>query len=246
MEVKELQHLLRQSGIMLKEDGIIADKTIDAIKSFQVLHGLTVDGKLSKELITRLQTYSNVDISGVKYVEEETKVVPMIVIAKETPTLKAITDKPTLDKIFKLHPIAKERTVRAVQKANARLTGSAQMRIVQGLRTFAEQDALYVKRPKVTNAKGGQSIHNYGVAIDFALLINGKEISWESTIDYDGDKKADWMEVVEAFKEEGFKWGGDWKTFKDLPHLELYSDWRALLVKHNNKDFIPGTTYVNI
>jgi hypothetical protein len=46
---------------------------------------------------------------------------------------------------------------------------------VQGVRTFAEQDALYAqgrtrKGLRVTNAKGGQSYHNYGLAADCALL----------------------------------------------------------------------------
>ena len=56
------------------------------------------------------------------------------------------------------------------------------LRIIQGFRTYAEQDALYAqgrtkKGKKVTNAKGGQSNHNLGLAIDVAEIKNGN-IDW--------------------------------------------------------------------
>src|SRR5271170_6176713 len=41
-----------------------------------------------------------------------------------------------------------------------------EIRVVQGLRTFAEQDGLYAQRPRVTNAAGGYSMHNFGLAVD--------------------------------------------------------------------------------
>ena len=84
------------------------------------------------------------------------------------------------------------------------------MRIVQGLRTFPEQDALYAQRPKVTNAKGGQSYHNYGLAIDFCLIIDGKQVSWNSTKDSDNDHVADWEEVIRIFEAAGWKSGRAW------------------------------------
>ncbi|MEC0167843.1 M15 family metallopeptidase [Paenibacillus graminis] len=99
--------------------------------------------------------------------------------------------------------------------------------ITQGLRTFAEQNALYEQgRTKpgsiVTNARGGFSNHNFGVAIDFALLTNdGRSVSWDTRIDADRDGIADWNEVVAIAKALGFAWGGDWRTFKDLPHFEM-------------------------
>jgi peptidoglycan L-alanyl-D-glutamate endopeptidase CwlK len=35
--------------------------------------------------------------------------------------------------------------------------------------------------------------------------------SWDIKTDFDGDGKADWMEIVAIFKRYGFEWGGDWK-----------------------------------
>lgn len=253
MTILELQVLLKKAGNIIKVDGIIGNETINALKSFQALHGLEVTGKLTPETYTRLNTYSNVDISGMVYKPEVIKaIIESPIKSLPIENIKPITDKPTLDAIAQLHPVARLKVTLAVQKANARLTGNAQVRIVQGLRTFAYQDKLYAQGRTtpgniVTNARGGQSIHNYALAVDFALLVNGKVIEWNTIKDYDGDGLADWTEVVITFKAEGFMWGGDWKgKLVDRPHFELIHDWRPLLAKYNKKDFIAGTTYINL
>ena len=139
-------------------------------------------------------------------------------------------------KIELLHPVLRSQAQALYEEANLRLTGRAKMLIVSTLRTFAEQDELYAQgrtKPgkRITNAKGGQSLHNYGVAIDFALIIDGKTASWEDLKDFDGDRKADWMEIVEVFEAAGWEWGGRWKGFVDKPHLQktFGNDWRTLL-----------------
>jgi peptidoglycan L-alanyl-D-glutamate endopeptidase CwlK len=97
-----------------------------------------------------------------------------------------------------------------------------EIRYTFGLRTFAEQDALYAQgrtRPGniVTNAKAGHSNHNYGLALDFVLIKGG----YDMKADDDHDGIADWLEVVAIAKLFGFEWGGDWITFKDNPHIEM-------------------------
>jgi peptidoglycan L-alanyl-D-glutamate endopeptidase CwlK len=158
------------------------------------------------------------------------------------------SDAITLTRIKSLHPKIQDEVRELVNIANSKLSANVQMRIVQGFRTFDEQNALFLKRPKVTNAKGGQSIHNYGLAIDFCLLINNNEISWDDTKDLDHDNIADWLEVVTVFARKGWTWGGNWKTFKDKPHLEktFGNTWQSLLKKYNDKKFIEGTQYVQI
>ena len=69
------------------------------------------------------------------------------------------------------------------------------MVVTQGLRTFAEQDALYKQVPKVTNAKCGQSIHNYGLAFDFCLAEAGKTI-WDVAKDFDGQRRRVGLDVI--------------------------------------------------
>lgn len=88
--------------------------------------------------------------------------------------------------------------------------------VVQGLRTFAEQDALFAQgRTKpgqiVTRAKGGQSNHNYGAACDLAPFKDGKP-DWN-------DAKAFALIGSEA-KKQGLEWGGDFRT-PDRPHVQL-------------------------
>lgn len=146
-------------------------------------------------------------------------------------------DKISEQRIDLLHPKIREEVRQLVNAANSILTGRSQVRIVQGLRTFAEQDSLFKQRPKVTNAKGGQSYHNYGLAVDFALLIDGKEISWDAAKDWDGDKQADWLEVVLLFTKAGYKWG---KAFNDLPHLEktFGYHWSQLLKLYKRGEYV--------
>lgn len=98
--------------------------------------------------------------------------------------------------------------------------------ITEDFRSIEEQNRLYEQGRSeegsiVTHAKGGESYHNYGLAIDFALLdINGNAI-WDMNYDGNGNGKSDWMEVVDTAKTLGFEWGGDWASFKDYPHLEM-------------------------
>ena len=165
-----------------------------------------------------------------------------------------MVDKVTEERIKLLHPSVRDEVKILIDKINTCvLTGSAKVRIAQGLRTFAEQDALYAQgrtKPgaKVTNAKGGQSIHNYGLAVDIVLIIDGKITSWDTKKDFDKDKQADWMEVVSEFKKAGWEWGGDWRTFKDMPHFEKTKGLtlKQIQDKYKRKDFIKNTTYINI
>lgn len=161
-------------------------------------------------------------------------------------------DKATEDRIKLLHPKVRDEVMSLVNIANSMLSKHSEIRIVQGLRTVEEQNALYAQgrtRPgkKVTNARGGYSWHNYGLAIDFCLLINDKEISWDVKRDWDGDRIADWMEVVSVFRKAGWEWGGTWK-FKDNPHFEKKFNLTIseALKRHKNKNFIEGTRYIKI
>jgi peptidoglycan LD-endopeptidase CwlK len=89
--------------------------------------------------------------------------------------------------------------------------------ITQGLRTIEEQNELYAQgRTKlgkiVTNAKGGYSYHNFGLAFDFAILNPDGSVNW--TVD------SKWKRVGAIGKSLGLEWGGDWKDFKDYPHFQ--------------------------
>jgi peptidoglycan LD-endopeptidase CwlK len=140
-------------------------------------------------------------------------------------------DAISIPRVKLLHPAVRDEVARIIGAIEATWPLAMAVRVVQGLRTIKEQDALYAQgrtKPgnKVTNAKGGSSYHNYGLAVDFALLYdkdgNGsyETLSWDIKKDANNNKKADWMEVVNFFKSAGWKWGGEWHSLKDYPHLE--------------------------
>lgn len=122
-----------------------------------------------------------------------------------------------------LHPVVAESEKLLVRKAARR---GIEIVITHDFRSIDEQDALYnqgrnIAGNIVTNAKGGESYHNYGLAIDFALRTPEGDVVWDMERDDNGNGKADWLEVVELAKELGFTWGGDWANFPDYPHLQM-------------------------
>lgn len=90
-----------------------------------------------------------------------------------------------------------------------------------GFRSSDEQNALYrqgrdISGKIVTNARGGQSFHNYGRAFDYVPLKNGKP-DWDDTKSY---KKA--QEIGKKYNLRSISW--------ETPHLEdgNYENWRSL------------------
>ena len=102
--------------------------------------------------------------------------------------------------------------------------------ITSGRRTMAEQAALYAQGRTtsgsvVTKAQPGDSAHNFGLSFDFAFANTLGQPTWP--------ENGPWAEVAAIGKKLGLEWGGDWKSFKDRPHLELptwkiaRAEWRA-------------------
>lgn len=139
-------------------------------------------------------------------------------------------DKITLERIQMIHPRLRDEVVALYDEIAEALKGRAICRFTHTFRTFAEQNKLFAQGRTapgkiVTRAKGGQSYHNYGLAIDVALLVDADKngtfetASWDTKTDFDQDGRADWMEVVDIFKRYGWEWGGDWR-FRDMPHFQ--------------------------
>ena len=164
--------------------------------------------------------------------------------------IKPKEDSVTIERIEKLHPKIREQVKEIYNEILERFVS---VRFTDTLRTFDEQNALYAQgRTKpgkiVTHAKSGESYHNYGLALDFSLLLNnGKEVSWDRNMDMDEDNKKDWDEVVAVFRHYGWEWGGDWTSFKDYSHFQktFGLSTSELLNKYNNKQ-TDGNGYVNL
>jgi peptidoglycan L-alanyl-D-glutamate endopeptidase CwlK len=94
------------------------------------------------------------------------------------------------------------------------------IRILSGTRTYAQQDELYGHgrngnpNPIITNARGGQSNHNFGIAWDIGLFDgNGNYIS--------NDSGYISFSAVVLLAMSTIEWGGNWIHFKDYPHYQL-------------------------
>lgn len=92
--------------------------------------------------------------------------------------------------------------------------------ILEGVRSYERSDELYAQgRSKpgavVTNARAGQSYHNFGLAVDAALADVEGRPDW--TFDPMGPI---WQRVVTLAKGRGLAWGGDWPRFRDYPHFQ--------------------------
>lgn len=91
-------------------------------------------------------------------------------------------------------------------------------------RNDAEQTALYAQGRTepghiVTNARAGQSAHQYGLAIDIVPMVNGKP-------DWNGADPI-WSEIGVLGEAAGLTWlGAPDSTFHEKPHFE-FPNWRT-------------------
>ena len=113
----------------------------------------------------------------------------------------------SLDRLKGVHPDL----VKVVKKAIEYTP--VDFRITEGLRT-KERQAYLLKKGATRTMR---SRHITGHAIDFVALPNG-EVSWDFPY---------YTQISQAFKKAAAElgvpsiWGGDWKSFRDGPHIEL-------------------------
>ena len=134
-----------------------------------------------------------------------------------------LNDLLTIERIKSMHPILRDQLKNDYLEINKKLPKYVRLRFTHTYRSIQEQNELYatgrtVKGNKVTNAKGGSSFHNYGLAFDIVILLdNDKNATFEG-VSYAQDEN--FMKVVNFFKSKGYEWGGDFKSFKDKPHFQ--------------------------
>ena len=156
-------------------------------------------------------------------------------------------DNITLERIEQAHPKIKGELMTYYKEINSKLPYNVRLRFSHVYRTAKEQDALFNQKPKVTNAKGWQSIHNYGLAFDIVLLYDKDGNGTFETASWTIDEH--WQMIVSYFKSKGYEWGGDWK-FKDAPHFQksFGFDWKTLKARYDKGITISenGITYPKI
>ncbi len=215
MKCKEVglwQGFLNGQGFTLVVDDDFGAGTHRATIAFQKKCGIGSDGKVGP---TTLGRAVKLGFAGFNTAAPVIETKP--VTAPPDSELAMFKTDSKVDKInaARLANVAPALQSRGLKFIAAAAADGVIVQIVQGLRTFAEQDALYAQgRTKpgkvVTNARGGQSNHNYGLALDFAPVVNGT-VSWNDKLFQPFGKWAD---------AAGLSWGGNWKKFKDMPHVE--------------------------
>ncbi len=123
-----------------------------------------------------------------------------------------------------LHPILKGAYSKAIDMYKVKYPNEPQPFTTCTYRSEDEQNKLYNSTPKVTNAKGGESPHNFrpALAFDIAFIGLNKQLVWDSKY---FKMFADILELADARVE----WGGEWIKFKDNPHYQL-ENWKHYLL----------------
>jgi peptidoglycan L-alanyl-D-glutamate endopeptidase CwlK len=118
-------------------------------------------------------------------------------------------------RLSQVHPLLAEKVHAMALSLAADNIG---IRVVQGLRTIEEQNALFAQRPKVTNAPGGYSMHNFGLAVDCVPSLAPLGETYQP--DWDG-KDAHYAAMVAAGEAQGLVSGANWHSIVDYPHMQL-------------------------
>jgi len=123
-------------------------------------------------------------------------------------------------KLTAVHPLLAQKVLQVLTQLE--LLG-INCRVTQGLRTIAEQNALYAQGRTtpgrvVTNCQGGFSYHNYGLAVDCVPAIAGIDVTYSP--DWN-PSHPDWKKMEAAAAANGLDCGANWRSFPDYPHMQL-------------------------
>lgn len=153
-------------------------------------------------------------------------------------------DAISIGRVKLLHPKVRNEVFETIGEIESTWPDNVMIRVVQGLRTIEEQDALYAQgRTKpgkiVTKAKGGASFHNYGLAFDFALLYDKDKNGSFETLSWD-EHDLLWKQVVKVFEAKGWFWGGNFSKIHDAPHLQktFGYTWQQLKAMYKAGEYV--------
>jgi peptidoglycan L-alanyl-D-glutamate endopeptidase CwlK len=136
---------------------------------------------------------------------------------KPSPVLTEAVDSRSEKNIATLLPDVQPYARALLHKAAA---SGIMIKIINGTRTYEEQNELYAQgRTKpgriVTNAKAGESNHNFGLAFDIGVFESNRYLG----------ESPKYKAIGALGIELGLEWGGNWKTITDQPHFELRPVW---------------------
>ena len=130
-----------------------------------------------------------------------------------------------------LIPPAKERVERFLSLCK---DNNIDLLVTSTYRDNESQQALYEQGRTtagkvVTNAKAGDSWHNWRCAVDVVPMVNGKP-------NWDGLHPV-WDQIGTLGEQAGLEWAGRWRTFKELAHFQ-YTGGLTLTDLKNGKEIV--------
>jgi hypothetical protein len=115
---------------------------------------------------------------------------------------------PMIADLNSLHPYFKDRIAELIFVCKSQ---GIELAIVESYRTHAKQSEYFGMGRKYTRSKGGNSKHQYGLAVDVVPIIDGKAV-WEN--------QALWKKIGLNGERLGLRWGGRWRSPYDPAHFE--------------------------
>jgi len=200
------EHTLREGLNLFCQTGLHEDSHFIARNSINVPFDLTHPWHAANPNIVGL--FSTYDIKD--FQPKRSNLKEQVSLLHRAIALYAQMNEPTY--IKRLQPLVNRRAKLVLDTME--LMGH-EMRIVEGYRTNETQNRYYEQGRStpgdiITNAKAGESFHNYGVAVDCVFRRDG----------YDASDKQ-WKLFGDVAKLFGFEHGMDWKNFVDKPHLQM-------------------------
>ena len=122
-------------------------------------------------------------------------------------------DTPSSRSLSDLHSRMQKRCLALFAMYEAKFPDASQPFLTQTYRNPADQNADFAKVPKVTNARAGQSLHNYypSLAFDVAFKKADGSLDWDNTNFHNLGVLAPSVDL---------NWGGSWHSFQDRPHYQ--------------------------
>jgi len=216
-DVRRLQRSLRISGEELDIDGDFGPQTANALDNYQSEQIAQLDDLLRSPLPPRERDNFSNQRQQLSAEREAGVAGPQTLSSLRAEALRVEgpidfsevdPDGILLDE--RMNPVF-------VEKLRAVLTDLVEQgfspEIFEGYRSFDRQESLFAQGRSrggdiVTNARGGQSWHQYGLAVD--IVHQGADKWRESDL---------WSALGEAGERQGLYWGGN---FGDRPHLEFH------------------------
>ncbi|MDD3896770.1 MAG: M15 family metallopeptidase [Candidatus Peribacteraceae bacterium] len=142
-------------------------------------------------------------------------------------------DEVTNRRIQELHPAIREMTLTFINRVEEEL--NIRLRITQNpYRSFGEQNALYAAG--ISPVRGGESYHNYGLAIDLVEIEANGAANFQTN----------WDAIARIGKDIGFNWSGDWDNPYEKGHFDVNFDLRTDQLLQLYKERQEGQEYVSL